>query len=72
MEASVVGGSAVLDEKSLVVDSWLDLLDTKTDRWYPSRVVEVDEEGRRVRVQFHGWSDRYNRWVDTVSEVASQ
>lgn len=66
MEAAVVGGSAVLEAKSLVVDSWMDLFDDTTDRWYPARVVK--EEESRVRVQFHGWSDRFNRWVDKVRQ----
>lgn len=65
MEASVVGGSAVLEEKSLVVGSWLDMFDTKTNKWYPARIVE--EEQSRVHVQFHGWGDRYNQWVEKVS-----
>lgn len=64
MEASVVGGSAVLEEKSLVVGSWLDLFDTAQEKWYPARIVE--EEERRVRVQFYGWAERHNRWIDKV------
>lgn len=65
MEASVVGGSAVLEEKSLVVGSWLDMFDDKTLKWYPARIVA--EEESRVRVQFHGWGDRHNQWIEKVS-----
>ena len=65
MEASVVGGSAVLEEKSLVVGAWLDMFDTKTRKWYPARIA-VEEESR-VWVQFHGWGDRHNQWIEKVS-----
>ena len=64
MEASVVGGSAVLEETSLVVGSWLDMFDAKTNMWYPARIV-VEEE-RRVKVQFHGWGDHHNQWIEKV------
>lgn len=63
MEASVVGGSAVVEEKMLVVGSWIDAWCDKMDMWHPAKIVKNDKEGRRVLVQFYKLPDSHNVWV---------
>lgn len=65
-EASVVSGSAEVEEKTLVVDSWIDVFCDQTQRWYPARIVRDDDKEGRVLVQFFNWSDRHNQWVSKV------
>lgn len=65
-EASVVGGSAVVEEKTLVVGSWIDVWCDKTQMWYPAKIVKDDKPGGRVLVQFYNWSDSHNVWVPKV------
>lgn len=69
MEASVIAGSAIVEEKALVAGSWLDVFCNQTHKWYPAKVIKEDREGDRVLVQFFGWSERCNQWVSKVRSV---
>ena len=66
MNAMVIGGSAEVDEESLVLGTWIDMFDESTQQWYAAKVVKVKEEENRVQVQFNGWGDRHNQWVEKV------
>jgi PHD finger protein 20 len=37
------------------------------NNWFPSKVVEVDVEGREVLVHFQNWSSRYDEWISMDS-----
>jgi PHD finger protein 20 len=37
------------------------------NNWFPSKVVEVDDEGREVLVHFQNWSSRYDEWISMDS-----
>lgn len=37
------------------------------DNWFPSKIVEVDAEGREVLVHFQNWSSRYDEWISMDS-----
>jgi hypothetical protein len=37
------------------------------DNWYKSRIIEADENNRRVKVHFFGWNSRYDQWFDINS-----
>lgn len=54
----------MVEPSSLVVQSWIDVQCTSTEKWYPAKIVE--EEDKRVLVQFYGMGERHNEWVDKV------
>ncbi|XP_077557023.1 PHD finger protein 20-like isoform X4 [Haemaphysalis longicornis] len=37
------------------------------DKWYPAKVVSVDEEDGDVLIHFEGWSSRYDEWLPADS-----
>ena len=37
------------------------------DNWYKSRIIEVDESNKRVKVHFFGWNSRYDQWFNLCS-----
>lgn len=37
------------------------------NKWYKSRVLELDEESKQVLVHFLGWNSRYDQWFDLNS-----
>ncbi|XP_064455760.1 PHD finger protein 20-like isoform X2 [Ornithodoros turicata] len=37
------------------------------EKWYPAKVVTVDEEDGDVLIHFEGWSSRYDEWVSMDS-----
>lgn len=37
------------------------------DKWYPAKVVSVDEEDGDVLIHFEGWSSRYDEWLPVDS-----
>lgn len=65
-DALVVAGSAIVEESTLVADSWLDVFCDHTHKWYPAKIVKEDRARENVLVQFHGWSERHNTWVPKV------
>ncbi|CAL1530605.1 unnamed protein product [Lymnaea stagnalis] len=36
--------------------------------WYPSKIVEIDEEQKLVLIHFEGWNQRYDEWVPMDSD----
>lgn len=30
---------------------------------YPSKIVEIDETAKSVKIHFEGWNSRYDEWV---------
>lgn len=43
-----------------------DLVEAKdaSDNWYKSRLVDIDEEEKQIKVHFLGWNSRYDQWFD--------
>ncbi|XP_054285783.1 PHD finger protein 20-like isoform X2 [Macrosteles quadrilineatus] len=41
----------------------LEVMDFNDDKWYPVRVVEIDNEEGEILVHFEKWSNRYDEWV---------
>ena len=37
-------------------------------KWYPAKVVEVDDSDNTVLIHFDGWNQRYDEWLDMDSE----
>ena len=37
------------------------------DNWYKSRIIEIDEANKRVKVHFFGWNSRYDQWFNLFS-----
>lgn len=37
-------------------------------KWYPAKIVEVDEEEGEVLIHFEGWNQRYDEWVPVTSD----
>jgi hypothetical protein len=37
-------------------------------KWYKSRIVEIDEEEKQVKVHYLGWNSRYDQWFNTEGE----
>lgn len=38
------------------------------EKWYPAKVVEVDDSDNTVLIHFDGWNQRYDEWLDMDSE----
>ncbi|XP_059174390.1 PHD finger protein 20-like isoform X2 [Physella acuta] len=36
--------------------------------WYPSKIVEIDEDQKLVLIHFEGWNQRYDEWVPMDSD----
>lgn len=36
--------------------------------WYPSKIVDIDEEQKLVLIHFEGWNQRYDEWVPMDSD----
>ncbi|CAG5119710.1 unnamed protein product [Candidula unifasciata] len=36
--------------------------------WYPSKIVDIDEEAKYVLIHFEGWNQRYDEWVPMDSD----
>ncbi|KAL5015445.1 hypothetical protein ScPMuIL_009715 [Solemya velum] len=37
-------------------------------KWYPAKIVDVDDEECDVLIHFEGWNQRYDEWVSMTSE----
>ncbi|XP_072028679.1 uncharacterized protein [Amphiura filiformis] len=38
-----------------------------SDKWYPAKIVQVDEEDSTVLIHFDGWNSRFDEWMDYKS-----
>ncbi|CAC5394264.1 PHF20 [Mytilus coruscus] len=38
------------------------------EKWYPAKIIEIDEEDMAVLIHFEGWNQRYDQWMDMSSE----
>ncbi|XP_063406855.1 PHD finger protein 20-like protein 1 isoform X2 [Mytilus trossulus] len=38
------------------------------EKWYPAKIIEIDEDDIAVLVHFEGWNQRYDQWMDMSSE----
>lgn len=65
-DALVVAGSAIVEESTLVANSWVDVFCDHTHKWYPAKIMREDPARLKVLVQFYGWSERHNTWVPKV------
>ena len=36
----------------------------ESGNWYKSRIIDIDEEDKQVKVHFLGWNSRYDQWFD--------
>lgn len=37
-------------------------------KWYPAKIVDVDEDEQKVLIHFDGWNSRFDEWVTMRSE----
>ena len=51
------------------VGSKIDCLDTelKKPKWYPARVIKIDEFNNTVLIKYVGYNNTYNRWISRDS-----
>ncbi|XP_052085455.1 PHD finger protein 20-like protein 1 isoform X5 [Mytilus californianus] len=38
------------------------------EKWYPAKIIEIDEDDIAVLIHFEGWNQRYDQWMDMGSE----
>ena len=37
------------------------------NNWYKSRIIEIDDEAKKLKVHFLGWNSRYDQWFEISS-----
>ena len=43
-----------------------DCLDS-TDKWYQAQIMEINQNGKLVRVHYIGWDEKYDEWINKDS-----
>ncbi|KAK3095742.1 hypothetical protein FSP39_018426 [Pinctada imbricata] len=38
------------------------------NKWYPAKIVDIEEDEQSVMIHFDGWNSRYDEWVPMTSE----
>lgn len=57
-------GSSVVKEGDFERGMWIDVYRPRLSRWFPARVVQMDEN--RVLVHYHKFSKKNDEWIDKV------
>ncbi|XP_013405802.1 PHD finger protein 20 isoform X2 [Lingula anatina] len=37
-------------------------------KWYPAKIVEIDQKEEEVLIHFEGWNSRFDEWLEMTSE----
>ena len=58
--------------KRLGVGTKLDIYDRTYSKWYPGQIIEMNEDGKRVKVHYDGYSSNYDEYMDINSKFMTK